>query len=320
MAEEYKKQLATGMAQDNAKSYGINPNRGSMPSWSSQPGYRAEGLNNGPQPQAGPGTATGSMPSMSAPQLVGNMYGLQGGSRGGNNIGLNTSSFMDSTKRYYQQGEDVYAVDAGVDTLPKGSNWLTYNSTGGFYGNGAWENLREGQAGYTKPETIEEKKTRLLKESNQKYAKEFREQLPETEQKLIGQLGQETSRGLNKNIQGIREGASSRGLLYSGMRQGAEAGARNQAGGLLARGQQGIKESLRKQAESLDNQAIQSGIDIQQSQQRIADMAYQQALAEMQSENSMFGSIMGAVGTAVGMAYGGPAGAAAGGAAGRAIA
>lgn len=182
-----------------------------------------------------------------------------------------------------------------------------------------WRGLFGGDDGGPAPESEEDKRKRLLLEANQKYAKDFREGIPEQERKMIGQLGKEASRGLYEGTQSIRQGASARGALYGGGRQAQEQKLRANVGGQLAAGSQKVKTGLLQTAKQLEDQAVQSGIDLRNQQQNLFDQAYQNAMAEMQQEAGLWGNLLGAVGGVVGGVYGGPGGAMAGYAGGNAV-
>jgi hypothetical protein len=151
------------------------------------------------------------------------------------------------------------------------------------------------------------------------YAKQFEKDLPGLENKLMGNLGSQVGEQMGAQIQSTRENASSRGLLHSGLRQGAEQSVRAKASTTLGQGRQALGQALRDQSKSLKDQAVQSGLDVQRSSQQMADIAYQDALASMANKNAGISGLMGAGGAILGGIYGGAGGAAAGGYAGSKI-
>ena len=146
-----------------------------------------------------------------------------------------------------------------------------------------------------------------LKDKNIQYARDFRSGLPGQESKMLGQLGANESKSLSEALRTTRNNAASRGLINSGRRVGSEAKLRGESAGRMATGAQNIRRGLLTQADAFDKQAVQSGIDFQQSEQAIQDTIYQQALAEVNGYNSMMGSMAQAAATAAALYYTGGA-------------
>ncbi len=201
----------------------------------------------------------------------------------------------------------------------KGANGLEYNY--GDEGYGAWDPKKAGQSwqsgignfnpveraygeyvrnsggdryyGLTKEEASK-KKADDLRTANVKYAQEFRSGIPLMENKLVGSLGNQLNQQMGEGLRSTREGAASRGLMNSGLRVKSEEGVRSGTKKAFASGAQSIKRGLLSQADSLDKQAIDSGIAIQQNEQAMNDAIYQQALAQMNAEMGAWGSLLGA--------------------------
>lgn len=115
--------------------------------------------------------------------------------------------------------------------------------------------------------------------------------LQKEQQSQIQNRGREE---LARNVSGIRKDYSNRGLLYSGLRRGAESGA---AGNIAASGAQQQAQSnlgLQNELQGLDQNAIQTGLQQQQISQQENDNAYQRALQERQQKQSLGGVISGA--------------------------
>lgn len=120
-----------------------------------------------------------------------------------------------------------------------------------------------------------------------------------------GVQSQESARqGLSQKLANIRSGANSRGLLYSGLRQGAEAGAGSDAAGQVAQERAQINTAVEDQANSLDSQALNSAFSVQKAQQELNDSAYQDALKRKSQGMSLMGMVGGAAGSIGGMAAG----------------
>jgi hypothetical protein len=131
--------------------------------------------------------------------------------------------------------------------------------------------------------------------------KDFEGRAPEMQRQAIeGVAGQERRR-LAGELTGIKSGASSRGLLYSGMRQGAEAKARAGSDVNMAEQRQGINQAFNQQRQALKEAPIKSGLNMAQMQSGVADQVMSQALSNMQQRQqsmSGLGSALGAIGGA----------------------
>lgn len=117
----------------------------------------------------------------------------------------------------------------------------------------------------------------------QKQADEFKQNMPRLGNELFGQQAQSQQRQLAQGLAGIRENSSKRGLLYSGLRQSDELGARAQAGSRLASARADINNELTKQQAAMNDMAVQSGLAVQQVQRGLADATFSQALTNMQT-------------------------------------
>lgn len=205
---------------------------------------------------------------------------------------------------YYanRQGQ-VYGTNSEDPTLQAGNQWVTFAndpSFGGVETRKHWRAFNQNESGYRKQETPEERNQRLLKEGNVSFAKEFQAGIPEMERGLVGRLGQQAAGSIYNNQQAIRESASRRGALYGGGRIAQEQAMRNQIGSGLAQAAQGVHSGLIAKSKELNDQAIQSGIDIRNQQQQIYDDAYARAMAEMQASNQAFGQLLQAGGMIAG--------------------
>lgn len=130
-----------------------------------------------------------------------------------------------------------------------------------------------------------------LKQQQAQYAKDFRGALPQIQTQMQGQLQSDTAKGLRQNVGAIRSSNSSRGLLYGGVEQGQEAGARASSQRGLISGMSSINTGLQGAADQMDKAALQTGIGIQQQQQSMQNQIYQNAMAAQAGQNQIFGSL-----------------------------
>lgn len=133
-----------------------------------------------------------------------------------------------------------------------------------------------------------------LKKQQQAYAQQFRSSIPQLQGQMVGQLRRDTQGQLNNNLSGLRSSNSSRGLLYGGVNQGQENQVRGAAQRGLIGGVSQINMGLQNEANQLDNSAIQTGVNIQQQQQSMQNMIYQNAMAQQAGQNQMMGSLISA--------------------------
>lgn len=117
-------------------------------------------------------------------------------------------------------------------------------------------------------------------------AKKTRAQLPMMQQTARSQIGDAARVGLEDQLGGIREQASGRGLLYSGLRQAGEAGARAQMGADVARGTAQANRALEDQAWGAEQQALQNMMQKRQAELALDKLYNQQLLAKAESEAS----------------------------------
>jgi len=111
-------------------------------------------------------------------------------------------------------------------------------------------------------------------------ASEYRKNLAGTQEQLMNQAGDSGRRNLAEGITDSRRAMSSRGLLYSGLRQGAEAGNRSDYLSGLSQARSGINQQTTDTADQMSAQAKQSGIGAQQAQQGLADAIYNQNMQQ----------------------------------------
>lgn len=133
-----------------------------------------------------------------------------------------------------------------------------------------------------------------LQQQQVDYAKKFRENLGGMEEQAFRPQRESAVTSLAQQQQNIRAGASNRGLLYSGLRQQDEANAGANTEANLQNKRADINNSFKQSANAFDQQALSSGMQIQQNAQDIQDQLYNQALNQYQQKNgSLLGSLAG---------------------------
>lgn len=141
----------------------------------------------------------------------------------------------------------------------------------------------------------------------------FRRDAPAIQEKGIGAIGDEERKNAKSGIQDIRKGASSRGLLYSGLRQGAEAGRIGESQSRIAGRAADLSDKIEQQKDYLDQQAVDAGLNKQSAELGMARSDYANNLKASQERSSGIKKIAGMIGNVGGMAMGGMGGGGGGG-------
>ena len=136
-------------------------------------------------------------------------------------------------------------------------------------------------------------------------AKDFRNNLPNYINSQTDPLVDQSKRSLVNDIYKVKQNASARGLLNSGINEGNQAEARAFESSQLAKGIQDVNVRANSQADYRDQLAAnaQSGaeggaVQLAQYQATQAQTAYEQALQKQAAENSFWGSLFGGLATA----------------------
>ena len=152
-----------------------------------------------------------------------------------------------------------------------------------------------------------------------KQAKEFESASPGMKRSLYEGAQKKSQYNLADRLEQTRSGANRRGLLYGGMRAGAEQGERASAGAGLASAKGAINTSVQNQIDQMRKGAISGGLQAYGNAMSAAQEDYQNAMNKYKNKNAMIGQIAGGVGAVVGGIYGGAPGASAGYAAGTTV-
>lgn len=140
-----------------------------------------------------------------------------------------------------------------------------------------------------------------LKEAQQKNAQEFRQNLPGTKSRMAEDLSVQSNLATSAGNKQIQESNSRRGLLYGGLNQGQQLANTAKQKSKLGQAINTSNVNLENAANTLDAQAVETGMGIQQSQQAIQNQIYNNAMAQMNAQNQMVGGLIGA-GTTIAMA------------------
>lgn len=151
---------------------------------------------------------------------------------------------------------------------------------------------------------IQKQKQRAQERAQQKIAQE-KAALDSQKGRMISQYGDQARMGLARDLAGARSAASSRGLLYSGLRRGAEADLRGQAGGQMAQYRQNVNQSQADklgqfQGQQAERGMARYGLDAQRNLG-----AYQDALQQRGQKRAQGAAIGGGLGSLAGALLGG---------------
>lgn len=117
-------------------------------------------------------------------------------------------------------------------------------------------------------------------------ADQFKQGLPGLRERQFNVGADKLRMGLAGKMADIRRGASSRGLLYSGIPQGQQAQARTQLGTQFGQLRGDIQQRTQKQLQDMQDRAFKSNIEIQRLEQERAKALYNQALAKAQARTA----------------------------------
>lgn len=132
-----------------------------------------------------------------------------------------------------------------------------------------------------------------FQQEQQQNAKQFSQNLPSLQGQIAQMLTKQAKATTDAQVQQVKTTNNARGLTYSGINQGQQAGVVAQNQQQLGSAISGANANLANASNTLTAQAVETGVGIQQTQQSIQNQIYQQQLSQMQSNNSIFGSALG---------------------------
>lgn len=198
------------------------------------------------------------------------------------NSGLNWGSNNSIINRKrYRDAQEYFADRNDIEGL---KNWVRENARGINVKKANFERARIKALG-----------SRLGKE-----AEDFEQNVDNYTNDQYGLLEKDVQRNLNKGLEQTRKNYSSRGLLYSGLRQGAEAQQRGQAASYLAESRSGIKSELMDMAAEKRKVAAAVGLagfqQAQDSARELSNLQMQNAIARRRNAAALGQGIGYAVG------------------------
>lgn len=134
---------------------------------------------------------------------------------------------------------------------------------------------------------------------------QFQQQKPSMAQDLQSNASEQAAQNSMQNDQGIRAGASQRGLLYSGIREGAQAqNASNTASG-LAQSRAGINQNLYEAGNKMGQQVYNAGMSVADQEFQREQSRYNLALTAAGQRANVIGGLLGGAGAVAGTAAAG---------------
>ncbi len=133
-----------------------------------------------------------------------------------------------------------------------------------------------------------------IRQQQQQKAKQMRDGMKGLQNEQQEQIQNRGREALAQQVSGVRKDYGTRGLLYSGLRRGAEAGAAqniaSQGAGQMAQANLGLQNQL----QGAEDAAIQTGLQEQSIAQQEADKNYERALEERKQGQGVGGILSGA--------------------------
>ena len=164
--------------------------------------------------------------------------------------------------------------------------------------------LPPGAFGGDFKQLVEARRAQLLNEQNtakmQEAAKEYRTNIQGKTDELATPGTDMARRNLAQTMSGVNAQANRRGLLYSGLRQSANAQAQGQYASGVSDARTRATEMGQQRASALEGKTIQSGFERQQGAMGAANDEYNDSLQRRQSSQALTGSIFNSAGSVAG--------------------
>jgi hypothetical protein len=142
-------------------------------------------------------------------------------------------------------------------------------------------------------------------DASRQIADEFRSQIPSYAQDQYSLAMAQTANDLKGQQKALNKQASSRGLLYSGLRQGAASDLQGQAASGLSAQREAINRALTKQSDQLDMESMRDAGIVSAYELKRKMLEDSAKRGEMLSNSQMVGSALGAAGSIAGGLLGG---------------
>lgn len=190
-------------------------------------------------------------------------------------------------------GGVVNSIASGVSSVTNAVDRATGTNIGSFHKDmrdpfGVFDSPAEGPKPPGTPSNLTE-----LQARQREQAQQFRGNLNQTKQSQASQLRGQAAQKLQGDMGDLKESQASKGTMYGGVGAGQRSKLRAGAQGGLNRAINQSNVGLDNAANVMEAQAIDTAFGIQQSQQQVQNMIYQQALMQMNAQNQIAGSAMG---------------------------
>lgn len=174
---------------------------------------------------------------------------------------------------------------------------------GGALAGGTAYNAAQGILGGPKAPSApgEDPKLAAIRNAQLEQAQKFRAGLPQEQEKQAADATAEAKRSLVGQMKQIRTGANSRGLLYSGLKTGAEAGAKAESASGLSKQIAMQNRQLEEQAQALESGAITGNYTPVAQQQQIENINFNNQIRENLARNQAIGNLFGGIGSMGGL-------------------
>lgn len=143
-----------------------------------------------------------------------------------------------------------------------------------------------------------------LKEQAGTEAYKFRQNLGGMQNEAQDDIKSQAGQALDEGIRSTRQGANSRGLLYSGLRQGAEQGVRgrvaNAMAGQISQSNRGLANEADAKDRAVASMGLASAQQAQDAASRASEMSAQNAIGRAQQMQQLSGLIGYGFGQAMG--------------------
>ena len=205
---------------------------------------------------------------------------------------------------------DIGKVAAG-GLIPMAGPGVQASGIGGLFGGGGQPEETEAEKAQEKANEEQQAMVDKSKSHAQAYraqADKFRKDLPQYTGNQIASAQDSAKRNLATDIYNVKAGMNSRGMLYSGLNEGAQAGAKGQESSKLAGNIQDINQKANQQADIKDQLATNAEqsadaqeVDLQRAKAGQSQGNYDNALKQRQNQQQFFSDISGGVGSIIGM-------------------
>ncbi len=139
-----------------------------------------------------------------------------------------------------------------------------------------------------------------IRNAQTKQAKDYRANLGNYQSEAYRGIQGDVRRDLAQKMVGMNRDYNNKGLLYSGLRQGAQGQAAANAAGSLSQARSEINRESENRAKMLEENALRGELGLQQQGVDIQDRIYEEALRRTKERNDAIGGGLSAAGYAAG--------------------